>query len=423
MAKFWDVSIHKANTYVIEARSATNSHKQSILITDQGIEMYVDIDSLKAWKRSGKKIALYCAGLHGQLFLLVLKLLGIEADFFLDNDKGKWNTKIDGIACYEPAAWAGREDILVFICVALEHYYEVLESAKQNGIVHIAECSDIFDDLIINYQETYLELIEKFSVIRNANIFYSLSANKYAAGSDHMQKSVCGRIAVYTGIFGSYDSICRPQVCPADIDYYFVSDERPAIVAPFRWIDAKTVIPGRITSSIKRNRYIKMHPHIIFPDYEYSIYIDGNITITADISGFVHHNKSGISTFMLPWRECIYYEALATVNDRRVVANDVCRQMKKYLDEGMPAHYGLPEMPVIAREHVKPQCIKVMEDWWKEFDAGAQRDQLSFMYAMWKNGLKLTDITSLGADVRKSSYLFKKAHFAKSKNISNLSAI
>lgn len=82
-------------------------------------------------------------------------------------------------------------------------------------------------------------------------------------------------------------------------------------------------------------------------------------------------------------------------------------------------HYGLPEMPVIAMEHQNPRCIKIMEDWWEEFDSGAQRDQLSFMYVMWKNGMKLTDITSLGENVRKSTYLYKKEHFSKSKNIAN----
>lgn len=381
--------------------------------------MRIDIEFLKQWKIEGKKIAIYCAGMHGRLFSIILKELGIEIDFFLDNNEEKWNTLIDGRMCYEPALFAEKEDVIAFVCVTLEHYYEVLDNAKQKGIIRIADFTDVFDDMIVNYKETYLQLIERFATLEEAGIFYSLSPNKEADKSDNEKIFISDRIAVYTGIFGNYDEICKPQVCPSNIDYYFISDERPTDIKPFHWIDGKKVIPNNITSPIKRNRYIKMHPHELFPQYKYSVYIDGNITITADISGFINHNNSGISTFMLPWRECIYYEALATVNDRRVVADDVCRQMKRYLDEGMPIRYGLPEMPVIAMEHSKQQCIKIMEDWWKEFDSGAQRDQLSFMYVMWKNGMKLADMTSLGADVRKSKYLYKTRHFNKSKNISN----
>lgn len=381
--------------------------------------MYVTIEFLKKWKNSGKKIAIYCAGAHGRLFLIILKMFGIEPDCFLDNDLRKWNTEIEGITCYKPELYAGREDVIVFICITLQHYFEVFNGAKQKGIVHIADFSDVFDDIISNYREAYLELINRFADLEPADIFYSLSANKNAVCSDDREEPVTDRIAVYTGIFGDYDEICLPQACPQNIDYYFISDRQPVNIGPFHWIDGKKVIPDSVGTPVKRNRYIKMHPHKLFPDYRYSVYIDGNITVTADITGFVHRNKSGISVFMLPWRECVYYEALAVVNARRVVASDVCRQVKRYMDEGMPMHYGLPEMPVIAMEHQNPRCIKIMEDWWDEFDSGAQRDQLSFMYVMWKNGMKLTDITSLGENVRKSTYLYKKEHFSKSKNIAN----
>lgn len=384
------------------------------------LHMRTNIAFLRYWKKEGKKIAIYCAGTHGKYFSIILRMLGIETDFFLDNDKKKWNTLIEGKICYAPALWSGREDVLVFICVGMAYYFEVLKNAEQNGFVRIADFTDVYDDMIVNYQDIYLQLIEKSALFGEAGIFYRPFPNKDAVPMDNAGRTVPGQIAVYTGIFGNYDGICKPDVCPPNIDYYFISDERPADIRPFRWLDGKAVIPDSITNPIKRNRYIKMHPHKLFPQYKYSVYMDGNITLIDDISGFVHCNASGISVFMLPWRDCIYYEALATVSDRRVVTGDVCRQVKKYLKEGMPLHYGLPEMPVIAREHSKLQCIKVMEDWWQEFDSGAQRDQLSFMYAMWKNGMKLTDLTSLGADVRKSKYLYKTNHFARSKEIRNM---
>lgn len=382
--------------------------------------MHIDIKFLKKWKNDGKKIAVYCAGTHGKYFAIILRKFGIEPDFFLDNNANKWNTLVDGIMCYKPRVFAGREDVLVFICIEMRYYFEVLDGAQKNGILQIADFSDVFDDIIANYRRSYMELIEQFSLLEPADIFYRPLANKDAVLPGTMERPVSERIAVYTGIFGNYDKICRPRVQPPNIDYYFVSDEPPAVIEPFQWMDGKVVIPDSIRSPIKRNRYIKMHPHVLFPQYKYSIYTDGNIMITGDISGFVHHNTSGISAFMLPWRDCIYYEALAVVNAGRVTAGDVCRQMMRYFEEGMPMHYGLPEMPVIAMEHSKQTCINVMELWWQEFVLGAQRDQLSFMYAMWKNGMKLTDMTSLGGNVRESEYLYKVRHFSKSRAISNV---
>lgn len=162
-----------------------------------------------------------------------------------------------------------------------------------------------------------------------------------------------------------------------------------------------------------------MHPHLFLGAYAYSVYMDGNILIKDDISSFLRESRTGISVFMHPMRECIYYEALSIVNFKRVNADDVCRQMNRYFAEGMPYRYGLAEMPVIAREHMKTECIDVMETWWDEFDSESQRDQLSFMYALWKNNFTLDDLESLGEDVRKCSRIEFCSHVKESRNVKN----
>ena len=118
-------------------------------------------------------------------------------------------------------------------------------------------------------------------------------------------------------------------------------------------------------------------------------------------------------------RECLFYEAINIVNFKRVAAEDVCRQMERYIKEGMPVRYGMPEMMVIAREHRNPICIKIMEDWWHEFDTESQRDQLSFMYVMWKNGMSLHDIASLGRNSRECHKISIKEHHKDSFMIAN----
>ena len=342
--------------------------------------MHVTVDYLRHWQERGKKIGVYCAGNHGRHFSRILGLVGVRTSLYLDSDRRKWNTEIGGIPCCNPDELSGSKDLLVFVCIASEHYLSVLNSVKER--FQVADFTDVIDDIIRHYRDIYLKMIEMYASLDAADVFYHLPLYTVPAAGPG---GSCGeRIAVYTGIFGGYDEIHIPRVHPSQIDYFFVSDHDPGDIGPFRWIDAKRVIPENLPSPIKRNRYIKMHPHVLFPDYRYSIYLDGNIGVTGDITGFVHQNRSGISVFTHPKRDCVFYEALTIVNYRRVVPADVCRQMKRYLEEGMPLHYGMPEMPVIAMEHAKPECRRILEEWWREFDAGAQRDQLSFMYAGWK---------------------------------------
>ena len=59
-----------------------------------------------------------------------------------------------------------------------------------------------------------------------------------------------------------------------------------------------------------------------------------------------------------------------------------------------------------------------MEEWWKEFSNGTQRDQLSFMYVMWKNRMTLKDIASLGNDAHESDAIKFQKHLSESKLLS-----
>lgn len=377
------------------------------------------IEDLRIEKSKGKRICIYCAGTHGILFSDILRMCGIEIDYFLDSSSDKWDKEIsNGIYCRNPYGVMNKEEYMILICIAPLYYRGIEEKARRIGFRNIVDFIDILDDIILHNHNLYFSLIKLYQKLPPAEVFYTPSANKNAC-VDSRSYNKPDRIAVYTAIFGNYDNICEPEVIPENIDYYLVSDQKPEKTDALQWIDAKTIIPSNIESPIKRNRYIKMHPHILFPQYKYSIYIDGNIVVKKDISEFIKENTSGIAAFMHPKRDCIYYEAITIANFRRIVAEDACTQMKRYLEEGMPLHYGMPEMPVIAREHHKPICIKIMEDWWEEFHTGAQRDQLSFMYAMWKNGMTLTDMSSLGDDAHRNNKIKFRSHFCESKLLSN----
>lgn len=368
--------------------------------------MKVDIKTVRAWRENGNAVVLYCAGTHGRRLYHILKQCGIQADFFADQNPEKWGKAIEeDCLCLSPAALAAREDCLVFICAGMQHYEEIAASLRERGIGRLAEINDIMDDLIRNDPARYLNLLRSYDGMTDANLFYALSANRAAvldSLTHAVPRPVPRRTAVYTSIFGDYDGLNEPLVQPPDMDYYFVSDVPPGPGSAFRWIDARRIIPREIVSPVKRNRYVKMHPRLLFPGYDQAVYLDGKVRVTGDLHPFVcRESRLGLSVFANAVEDCVYYEALLQAGAERVSKEDACRQMGRYLDEGMPLHYGLTEMSVLSVDLRNPLGLRLLENWWDEFDRSAQRDQFSFMYVLWKNGFGMRDLALLGEDAWK----------------------
>ena len=81
---------------------------------------------------------------------------------------------------------------------------------------------------------------------------------------------------------------------------------------------------------------------------------------------------------------------------RKAKKVDIESQIKNYKNKGFPKNYGLFENNVLVRKHNDLVCIRIMESWWEEFCKYSQRDQLSFVYCLWKNNFSSDYIYSLG---------------------------
>lgn len=135
----------------------------------------------------------------------------------------------------------------------------------------------------------------------------------------------------------------------------------------------------------RRNRFIKLHPHILFPEHEKSIYIDGNIDIITDPSDIL--NIDSINCLKHSERNCIYDEGDECIRIQKAPELQIRNQLKRYRQEGYPVNNGLIEGNIIIRNHHNPAVITLMEYWWKEILENTARDQLSFPYASWKTGI------------------------------------
>jgi len=209
------------------------------------------------------------------------------------------------------------------------------------------------------------------------------------------------KIAVYTGIFGNYDAVKEPIFIKSNIDYYIFT-EGP--VNSQVWIKKEMPSSFNKQDYTLKNRYLKFHPFELFPDYDYVIYIDGNVTVTSDLSGLLNNlNENGISFHSHANRVCLYSEIEALITAKKGIEEKLLEQVKYYKNEGFPTNYGLLEATVIVTDNKNQVAKKILLEWWEEFlRSGSMRDQVSLPYILWKNGISVNKVNSLGKNVYRS---------------------
>ena len=249
-----------------------------------------------------------------------------------------------------------------------------------------------------NMARNFFEEVKTQYRLKESGINNEIVNNSEDLYSNYFSKD---RIAIYTCIFGKYDSIQEPMCIPDNCDYYIITDlqlSKSSLWKPIQIDESKFEIENM--TAAEKNRFFKMHPHLLFPEYDYSIYVDGNIKIIADPTAFVNRiGKWGIAMHSHSRRECVYDEITACDIYRREPKESLERQKKLLHDEGLPKKYGMCECNIIARRHNDEKVITMMEQWWTYYRQYAKRDQLSWPLVLYKNGIKTSEITTLGSNV------------------------
>ena len=199
---------------------------------------------------------------------------------------------------------------------------------------------------------------------------------------------------IYKVIINEYDGDLNPKFLNYDFDYLFYTNNINKILHINYSIWQYYKIPEKINylklNPTKQNRCLKLNAYKYLPNnYNFSIYIDGNIIIIKDINLLLNKliKKYKDINFFVPIhpdRDCIYEEAKAVLKYKKDIYKNVNQQIKKIKKDGFPKHYGLSENNILIRKHKDPIIIKFMKKWWKMIKKGSKRDQLSFIYISWK---------------------------------------
>ncbi|HZP67325.1 MAG TPA: glycosyltransferase domain-containing protein [Rudaea sp.] len=208
--------------------------------------------------------------------------------------------------------------------------------------------------------------------------------------------SIAGRIAVYTSIVGAYDTLKLPRVVDPRCDYFCFTDH------DISWQNVWTrrEIVWRHADPVRTARHVKHNPHLYFPDHEWSIWLDANLELAASPLALVPEGDWQIALWSHPYRDCLYAEAAQCILEKKDDPTTIRAQIERYRQAGMPEHVGLHECCTLVRRHNDPALVAFAHAWWDEIERGSRRDQLSFDFAAWKHGLRVSPLGGPGSNVR-----------------------
>ena len=202
---------------------------------------------------------------------------------------------------------------------------------------------------------------------------------------------------VYSALLGKYDRI-QPFNLQKGFDFILFTDLTNINNNETNW----TILPlpkelnHLNLSKAKKQRFIKLHPHLFFPNYNLSIYIDTSFQIKGDLNEFLLRiltPENNIYNLEHPDRNKIFDEIFAVIVARKEKLSMVKIIWERYIKENFPDNNGLIEGCLMIRKHNEEDCIYLMNKWFEEIEKYSHRDQLSFNYLIWKTGIKIKYIS------------------------------
>lgn len=196
------------------------------------------------------------------------------------------------------------------------------------------------------------------------------------------------KLVVYTSVFGGHDWVFPPIVVSEDISYVLVTDDPDLQVSGWRTL---VVESDHFESNGAANRYYKMLPQRTFSDFDYSLYVDGNIRLLGDVKPLFEEfiaSKACLGLFRHPLRNSVNEEVEACLKAGKVVDTDKLQgELAHYRQEGFTDNEGLIEAGVMLKNHRHPGLNRAMETWWHLFEQFETRDQFSLPYVLWKTNV------------------------------------
>jgi hypothetical protein len=185
------------------------------------------------------------------------------------------------------------------------------------------------------------------------------------------------RIAIYTAIFGDYDTLKPIKKQSIDVDWICFSDKQ-------QFLEGWTCIVKTLGTEDPRKaaKWFKVCPSNVSEllPYDYLIYIDGSAEILSyDFAAIALKKTNTLGLYAHPERSSIQAEASYCKNMQKYNDIDLVSQMLEYT-KVMPSDDQLWAGGVIVR---KKKTENFDDIWWQE-NCKSLKDQISLPYALYK---------------------------------------
>lgn len=242
------------------------------------------------------------------------------------------------------------------------------------------------------YYQTMYTNMEHESISTTRNVLAKRDA-QIAVKNKKIKKGV-----IYTCITGGYDLLINHTYIDNNWDYVCFADNSSISNLDNSVWQIKPLVFDKL-DNIRNQRWHKLHPHILFPEYKKSIWLDANINILnkdvfTDIDRAMDQSRL-ISIAPHPDRNCIYDELIACISLGKDDEGVMRKQMTLIRSAGLPEQNGLFETCIMYRQHHNYQVIKITKDWWWWIENYSRRDQLSLTYVLWKHKLEVKPLTDI----------------------------
>lgn len=221
------------------------------------------------------------------------------------------------------------------------------------------------------------------------------------------------KIVVFTAIFGDIRDRLQPiknLLGNEEVQYHAYVDgvDKPQ-THDTGW-ELRPAVWAHATNARLRARRHKILSHELYPDADFTLWVDGCLTPVQDptelVKLYFRKDQPDMYLFQHMQRNCVYQEAEACIRMKKDDPNRLRAITHRYKEEGYPHNNGLAETTAMLRKHTR----KVKEfngAWWSELRNNSIRDQMSFDYMVWRRKMRYGHLRGIRT---KSPHFSWKAH-------------
>lgn len=207
------------------------------------------------------------------------------------------------------------------------------------------------------------------------------------------------KIVFYTAVFGEYDNLLLPELIDNNVDYVCFTDKprNNYGVWQMRTSPYYNSDPTRIA------RFIKTHPHQMFPGYDFAIWMDANIIFRGDIQKYIeliNIENTNLGLIPHPHRDCFYQEADACKLRRKDDVSVINIQVEFYRRNGLRDFTGMFETGFMIIRLTDETLLMMFKTWWQHIEKFSRRDQLSLPWSLNMYKIKVSHLLPKGVSVR-----------------------